>query len=29
MANIHDITRDRWMLYGPLAKKAMTGGGIQ
>ena len=21
MANIHDITRDRWMLYGPLAKK--------
>jgi hypothetical protein len=21
MANIHDITRDRWMLYGPLSRK--------
>ena len=29
MANIHDINRDEWMLRGPLAKKAMTGGGIQ
>ena len=21
MANIHDISRDRWMLYGPLSRK--------
>ena len=27
MANIHDITRDAFMLRGPLAKKATTGGG--